>query len=146
MQLEKHPIEMVRRFTCINTSKPSDEELTSEQIALQIAEFEQRGGTIKIIPTGVNALANGVVIVSEEPHSMAVPRNSKRNNKTVTAANSPFITVQEAAQLSGKSASYINKCVTQGKLHASKQEGCRAFFLKRTELLAFINKSKKGDK
>lgn len=144
MQTQKAPIEITRRFSCVSTTSHA-KKITSDEIAQQVAEFEQRGGKISTIPTGINTLSYGQVVVSEEAHSMAIPRNSKKNKRTTTAPNSPFITVIEAAELAGLGKSTIAHMIKKGKLVAQKKEGCRAHFLKRVDVLALKKSLQKGN-
>lgn len=143
MQTHSAPIEITRRFSSVNASK--EQRVKSETIAQQVAEYEASGGKIKTIPTGTGALSAGAVIASEDPNGMAVPRNSKRNIKTKTAKGSPEITVAEAAELIGKSTSYIAKQIASGQLQSHKTEGFRAHFLKRKDVLALKESLEQGN-
>lgn len=145
MQTQQAPIEITRRFSCVSSTSHA-KQITSDEIAQQIAESEKRSGKINVIPTSINTLNYGEVVVSEEAHGMAVLRNSKKNKKTTTAPNSPLITVIEAAELAGLGKSTIAHMITKGKLVAQKKEGSRAHFLKRTDVLTLKKSLQKGCK
>lgn len=134
MQVPALNSEITRRFHYTSPAKPAQEKLTSDKLAAQIAEFEKQGGSIKQIPTGVGAVSSGAVIVSEETHSMAVPRNSQRNAKTTTSSNNPNMTLREAAQYLGKSHNFVLNRIAKGTLKAKKISGCRAHFVSREEV------------
>lgn len=143
MQTRTTPVEFQRRFSCINTKKIEQDQITHETLEQQIAEFLARGGNIKPIPTGVSATAPGQVLVGSEKQAMATPRPSKASKRTVSAPNSEFITIQEAAELTGRSGSNINKQIHLGFLTAKTMPGTRAFFVSRTQVLALPPKREK---
>jgi hypothetical protein len=136
MQTRTAPLEIQRRFSCISTKKAEQNELTHDDITRQIAEFLKRGGNIKPIPTGVSATAPGQVLVGSEKQAMATPRPSKASKRTVSAPNSEFITIQEAADLTGRSGSNITKQIHLGVLTAKAMPGTRALFVSRQQVLA----------
>lgn len=137
MQQQSTAIDFERRFTCVKADKKSDPKTNSQIIAEQIAAFEKNGGHITQIPIGVSSQTPGKVIVGDSPESMATPRPNGAV-KTVTAKNSEYITIAEAAELIGKSPSFINKRIRNGTLQPVKRNNTRAFFLERNAVLALI--------
>lgn len=134
------PVDFERPFTCISTSNAK--RTTSEEIAKQIAEFEQRGKTIMSVPTGIGALAAGAVIVSEEPDAMATPRPPKnpRKCRASTSDESPFVNLKEAAMILGCKPPAVTRKVSKGELIiAGISEGTGEKLVRRDSVIALKN-------
>lgn len=154
MQTQSAPIEITRRFSCVNTSK--EQRVKSETIAQQVAEYEARGGKITPVAIGVSALVPGELFVSSDKESIATPRLCKAAKKatkqrSVTPAKAQRINglmiLGDAAKFMGVSTNTIGKWIEKQLIEVVTQTGgnSRAKYVRKSDLTA-LKKSLELDK
>lgn len=135
MQTQNTPAEIARRFTCVSTTKPSEEKVTSETIAAQIEEFEKRGGKIKTIETPQPSI---------QPKRIAVGHDPQFLERTVAPVDEELVNLTQAAKILKAHVATVSNWARERKLKVVRiEKKTRAKMLKLSDVLEFKQNMKR---
>jgi hypothetical protein len=128
MKTLSHSVELARRCAPSYLACNAAPRLKRPTLEMQIAEFEQRGGTAKIIPFGVGTIRDGKPPINETPGtSMAISRPNKKQKPAIDyTEKGKYINQKNAAKLLGKDTKTLHEHIKNKKINLNirfKQSG-----------------------